>query len=372
MVILILNWRDTKHPQAGGAEVHYHEIFRRLVKKGHRVILLATRFAGCTDEVDRDGITVLRWGGAWLFNWEAPGLVRRAMKRFPIDIVIDDVNKIPFFTPRYMPKIPCGAFFHHLFGKTIYELAPLPMALYVLMLERMSAWGYRNTPVCTVSKSTVDDLVTHGFDAQRITVIENSVDTDLYTPDPSVPKEPDMLLYTGRLKRYKNVGIIMDAMKMLDAEDKRVRLVIAGSGDDEPALRAQARKLGLSERVIFTGYIDEQKKIDLYRRAAIFINPSFKEGWGITCIEAGACGTAVIANNAPGLRDSVVHGKTGLLYGENEALLLAECITQLFEHPSMRASMETAGREWALNFSWDKSAERMEEWLQAILSAKRS
>jgi len=371
MNILVLNWRDMKHPEAGGAEVHFMEIFKRLVGKGHGVTLLTTRFKGSTPEDVQDGIRVCRFGHTYTFNWEAPFLIRSLMRTTKIDCIIDDVNKIPFFTPRWFPSVKCGVFFHHLFGQTIFSLAARPMADYVLFLENMSGWGYRHVPCCTVSKSTASELANKGFDPRNISIIENSVDTDMYTPDPSIQKENDLLLYTGRLKRYKSLDILFDAVKRLSDEGMALRVIIAGSGDDEGYLKSYASKLGIGEKIRFLGYIDETMKIDLYRKAAIFINPSRKEGWGITSIEANACGTAVIANDAPGLRDSVRHEETGLLYKENDPVSLAGCIRQVIDDQRKRSLFEQQGRRWALRFSWDRSAEKVEQWLNQILSAKR-
>lgn len=370
MDILIINWRDIEHPEGGGAEIHLHEIFSRLVRKGHAVTLLTTAFPGAEREKDIGGIRVLRWGHTFTFNWEAPLLVRRLLADGQVDCIVDDVNKIPFFSPRWFPSAPTCAFFHHLFGKTVFELTNLPCALYVLMLERLSGWGYRNVPCCTVSKSTADDLAAHGFDRERIVVIENSVDTDRYSPVPAVAKEPGLLLYAGRLKSYKNVELLLDALASLLSRGRDLRLVVSGTGDHEPALKARAERLGLRERVRFMGYTEEERQIDLYRRATLFVNTSLKEGWGITNIEAGACGTAVVANDAPGLRDSVVDGETGLLYRENDRAHLEECIERLLDDESLRGRLESGGRTWALRFSWDRSAERVEEWLSKAVVRK--
>jgi len=370
MNILILNWRDIKHPEAGGAEVHLHEIFGRLVKKGHKVYLLTTRFKGSATEEDIHGIKVYRFGHKFIFNLEVPCLVRRILKRHWIDCIVDDVNKIPFFTPRWFPSKPSGVFFHHLFGKTIFNLTVFPCALYILSLEKMSAWGYRSVSCCTVSKSTAADLIAHGFEEEFITIIENSVDTDRYCPISSIPKEEGLLLYTGRLKKYKNVGIVLDVLRMLIHKGRNIRFVIAGTGDDEPNLKKQAERLGIKEHVQFLGYVSETKKIDLYRRAALFINPSLKEGWGITNIESGACGTAVIANDAPGLCDSVKHGKTGFLYRKNDRNDLMQCIEMLLDNPEKRREFEYGGRQWACFFSWDKSADKVETWLSGIVQKR--
>ncbi|MBN1128746.1 MAG: glycosyltransferase family 4 protein, partial [Chitinispirillaceae bacterium] len=371
MNILLLNWRDRRHPQAGGAEIHYHEIFRRIAAKGHRVMLLTTRFPGSAPTDEHDGIAIYRYGNTWAFNLQAPFLTGAFLKKHRVDCVIDDVNKIPFFTPRWFPRLPCGVFFHHLFGRTIFDLTAWPMARYIQFLEDRCPWGYRGVPCCTVSNSTREELCGRGFDPAAITIIENSVDTGHLTPGDPAAREPDLLLYTGRLKRYKNVDILLEALRLLNERGTRLRLAIAGSGDDEPRLRNLAATLGLGVQVTFEGQVSEERKIDLYRRAAVFVNPSHKEGWGITSIEAGACGTAVVANDAPGLRDSVVNGKTGLLYRENDENDLAACIERLIGDPALRRSMEQAGRKWAQGFSWDSSARKMEEWLERIVLGGR-
>jgi glycosyltransferase involved in cell wall biosynthesis len=367
MNILVLNWRDMKHPEAGGAEVHFQELFKRLVRKGHGVTLLTTRFRGSAREDRQDDIRVLRWGHTYTFNWEAPLLLRRLLRDQRFDCIVDDVNKIPFFTPRWFPRLPVCAFFHHLFGRTVFDLAPYPLALYVHLLERRSAWGYRNVPCCTVSNSTKADLVAHGFHDDRITIIENSVDTDRYTPPiPPDIKDDTTMVFAGRLKRYKNVALAIAAVADLLSTYPSIRLVVAGAGDDEDYLRSRARDLNVSDRVEFVGFVSEEEKIRLMQRATVFVNPSHKEGWGITNIEANACGTAVVANDAPGLRDSVLHGKTGLLYKENDRDDLVRCIDSLLGSPEKRQALEVGAREWALSFSWDSSAQKVEEWLSQV------
>ena len=178
MNILLVNWRDTKHPQAGGAEVHYHELFKRLVAKGHTVVLLTTRFPGSERQDVQDGIVVYRWGHTYLFNWEAPRFIPAIVKRHAIDCIIDDVNKIPFFTPLWFPKIPTGVFFHHLFGATIFEVTAWPLAMYIRFLENRIAWTYRRRSLLYGVEEHLFRIVARGFLSEHISIIENSVDID--------------------------------------------------------------------------------------------------------------------------------------------------------------------------------------------------
>ncbi|MDR2577688.1 MAG: glycosyltransferase family 4 protein [Chitinispirillales bacterium] len=368
MKILILNWRDMEHPEAGGAEVHFAEIFSRLANNGHAVTLLTTRFKGCEDDTVYRGIEVLRRGNNFVFNWEAPSIIKKLLKTGrSYDCIIDDVNKLPFFSNRRFPSIPCGVFFHHLFGKTVFGLTNPPMALYVYLMEKLCGRGYRKIECCAVSPSTAEELVKIGFDESKLTVIENGIDTGRYCIDKTVKREDDLLIYVGRLKKYKRVDNIFEAMSILEKKGRKLRLAVVGTGDDLPRLKKRARELGVDGRVDFAGFVNEDEKIKLLRKAAIFVNPSEKEGWGITNIEAAACGTPVVANNAPGLRDSVVNNETGLLYNENDVQSLVYSLQKLLDDGGLRKNFAACGRRWAEKFSWDASAQKVEQWLQKIV-----
>ena len=223
-----------------------------------------------------------------------------------------------------------------------------------------------------VSPSTAAELIANGFPPDNITIIENSVDTALYTADPAVVKEPDLLLYTGRIKRYKNLELLLLALKKLGDQGLRLRLTIAGNGDDQERLLKIVQDYALSDRVTFLGFVNEQTKIDLYRRSIALVNPSMKEGWGITSIEANACGTAVIANNVPGLRDSVKDRESGVLFKENDCEDLCLCIRKVATDNELRKKLERGALAWAQSFSWETSAQRMEQWLQKVVATHGS
>ncbi|MCL2218381.1 MAG: glycosyltransferase family 4 protein [Chitinispirillia bacterium] len=371
MNILALNWRDMEHPEAGGAEVHFTETFSRLVDKGHNVTLLTTRFKGCRPDTICRGIEVLRHGSNFTFNWEAPFIIKKALKAKKYDCIIDDVNKLPFYSNVWFKSIPCAVFYHHLFGKTVFGLTNPPMALYVYLMERVSPRIYSKTACCAVSTSTAEELVRHGMDKSGLTVIENGIDINRYCLDKSIQRDDDLLVFVGRLKKYKRVDAILEAMSIIENNSgRKLKLSVIGTGDDLLRLKKRAGGLGLEGRVDFVGFVDEDKKIELLRKAAIFVNPSEKEGWGITNIEAAACGVPVVANDAPGLRDSVVDSETGFLYANNDVQALASSIQKLLDDGRLKERLGINGRAWAEKFSWDASAKRIEEWLLKIVSEK--
>lgn len=358
--ILFINWRDIRNPEAGGAEVHLHEISRRIAALGHSVTLLASRYEGAPREEVIDGVRVVRVGGRFTFNFHVPGAFRKLAGEQTFDIVIDDINKIPFYTPVYV-RTPVLALAHHLFGRTIFLEASLPVALYVFLAESLIPVLYRNTRFVVVSNSTRDEMLLRGLKPGNVSIVYNAVDHSRYKPSPDMRSPEPLIGYVGRIKRYKRVDILLKALVIVKESVPDVRLRIAGSGDHLDALEALAGRLGISTRVDFMGFVTEQQKIDMLREAHVIANPSSKEGWGVTVIEANACGTPVIASNVPGLRDAVVDGETGLLvpYGDVEAL--AEKLVEVLRNRTLAESLKKNALEWAAKFNWDRSAEGMLE-----------
>ncbi len=367
--ILFVNWRDIANPEAGGAEIHLHEIAKRIASMQHVVTVLASCFPGCRKEEVIDGVRVIRRGGKFTFNWHVP-LAIREIAQEEFDVVIDDINKIPFYTPLYVRK-PLLAISHHLFGRTIFLETVFPLALYVYLSELMIPLVYRNTRIVAVSKSTKEDLVSKGIPPMNISVIHNAVDHSRYTPDFSKKSPRPLVAYLGRIKRYKRIDVLLRAFKKVASELNDARLAIAGSGDYLEDLKRLASKLGISECVDFLGFVSEDAKIDLLRKAHVVVNPSSKEGWGVTVIEANACGTPVIATDVPGLRDAVVQGRTGLLvpYGDVDAL--SNAVIKILRDNGLRSRLSEEALLWAKRFSWDESAKGLLDVIREVIENRK-
>jgi glycosyltransferase involved in cell wall biosynthesis len=146
---------------------------------------------------------------------------------------------------------------------------------------------------------------------------------------------------------------------------------VAGKGDHRPALEALASELGVGDAVDFLGFVTEGRKVDLFRRSWVHMLTSPKEGWGIANLEAAACGTANISSDAPGLRDSVVDGVTGLLVPHGDVERLSDAVARLLGDPELRDRMGREGRRFAAGFSWDGSARATEAFLQRLVTHSR-
>ncbi|MEX1139640.1 MAG: glycosyltransferase family 4 protein [Bacteroidota bacterium] len=369
MKILVLNWQDIRNPQGGGAEVHLHEIFKRIAARGHSVTLFCSRFPGAPAEEVIDGIRVIREGGRNLFNYRVYPKYLRQFRHERYDVVVDDVNKIPFFTPLFV-KEPLAGILHHLFGKSIFSETFFLPALYVLGAEKLALRVYRKTPMAVVSESTRQELLGSGFDDGLLSLVPNCVDQALYTPA-GQPPQPNLIGYLGRLKKYKSVEDLLSAVAVVLKETPDVRLVILGDGDARPSLERVADDLRITSHVDFLGYVPPAEKIRRLHSMSVVVNTSAKEGWGLTVIEANACGVPVIASDVPGLRDSVIHEKTGLLYEYGNIEELAEKILLILRDNNLRSRLSNEAVLWARQFNWERSADSMIGFLEGVIRNRR-
>ena len=167
MNILIFNWQDIKNPLSGGAEVHLHGVFSRIAAMGHDVTLFCSAFPGAPREETIGGIKIIREGGRYLFNYRVVFRYLTRFRKMPFDVLIDDLNKIPFLTPLYVRKALLGIT-HHLFRKSIFLEVPFPLAAYVYVTESLAIPLYRRIQFIVGSPSTHQELLEVGFKPERI------------------------------------------------------------------------------------------------------------------------------------------------------------------------------------------------------------
>jgi glycosyltransferase involved in cell wall biosynthesis len=356
--VLAVNFRDPAHPEAGGAELHLEHILLEAVRRGFRVTWLAAGFEGGAPEAAHRGIRIVRRGSWWSFGAAVPGVLRKEFANPPPDLVIEDINKAPCFTP-WGTSAPVAVIVPHLFGATAFREAPLPMALSVVLLESLIPAVYRRSRFHAISESTRDDLARRGIAPGRVAVVHCGIDHEHYRPDPGVRRSATpTVLFIGRLRRYKGLDWMLRAMPALRARVPEARLVVVGDGPHLPALRAATERLGLGDAVEFAGFLALPEKVRRLRESWVLVQPSPKEGWGLTVVEAGACGTAVVAADSPGLRDSVRDGETGLLVPWGDEARLAEALARVLEDGALRARLAAGGLAWAARFHWPDCGRR--------------
>lgn len=367
MRILVVNWQDRENPDAGGAELHLHETFGRLARAGHEVDLLCSGFRGATPRVSLDGLSVHRVGGRHSFPLHARRYYGSHLAARNHDVLVEDLNKVPLFTPWWKARHTV-VLVHHLFGATAFREVSPPVAALVWLLERPLPMAYRGLPFEAVSESTAADLAARGVPRTDVRVIHVGVDVHTLTPDPAVRASVPTFAYLGRLRRYKRVETLIRAFAYV--RDPDAVLEIAGAGPDRARLERLVGSLDLTRRVKFLGLISERAKLALLRRAWATLLASPKEGWGISNLESAACGTPVIAADAPGLRESVVDGETGYLVSPNTPLAFATAINRLAVAPQLVRMMSGSARAFAERFSWERTAANTIAHLEEIVGRR--
>lgn len=351
MRVLVLNWRDVKHPRSGGAEFFTQEIAKRLVGAGDEVEWFTAGFAGSPNEERVDGVKVVRSGQQWTVHTHAIRRYRGRLKgRF--DAVIDEVNTIPFFTPLWA-DIPCLMLIFQLAREVWWYESRFPLSAVGYLAEPIYLRFYRDVPVMTAADSTVDDLRSLGF-RNRLTTIP--VGIEQISPLLRTAKEPvPTFIYVGRLAPSKRVDDIIAAFAAYERVAGTAKLWLVGEGPDQTRLQRQVSRLGITADVEFLGRIPREEKHCRMARAHLLLMASAREGWGLVVTEANACGTPAVVYDVPGLRDSVRHGVSGLVVQPRPEALTDGMLT-MTRNRDLYNGLATEARSWSRQLNFDATA----------------
>jgi glycosyltransferase involved in cell wall biosynthesis len=360
--VLVLNERDPLHPNSGGAELHIHEIFRRLAAQGYQVTQLVSRGRGTAEHEVLDGIEIRRLGRIRFYYPRVAWTCARETRAGRYDVVVECLNKVPFYSPAYS-SIPVLVICHHLFGEVAFQQVAWPIAAAVWSAEQLIPPLYRKCQVVSISESSRDDLVARGLEPERVRVSHCGVEHPDFDVDTDSPR-PLQVAYLGRLEPYKNIDVMLRAMARLGDRFPDAEILVIGRGSARDDLAALAKELGISDRTRFTGFVTDEERNEILLGTRVCVCPSEKEGWGLTVIESNAAGTPVVATDAPGLRDSVRHGETGFLAQTRSVEAFADRIGELLSDDDLATRMSREALAWSKHFHWDTAATEMAEALE--------
>jgi glycosyltransferase involved in cell wall biosynthesis len=335
------------------------------------VTLFCSGWDGCLAEETIEGVRIIRRGNRYNFNLIAPFYLRRLAADNDFNILVEDINKIPFYTPLYL-KLKTLVVVPHLFATTVFQEINFVLGTYIYLAEKPLVPVYRGRKYNVISASTADDIAERGVPREDISVTHCGINNDFYSYDPAIEKygEPTVL-YLGRLKKYKSVQHLVQAFAVVKKTLPHARLMIVGAGDYREPLESLTNELGLTDSVEFTGFVSEEEKLLRLRRSHVAVLPSLKEGWGLTNIEANAVGTTVVAANVPGLKDSVKDGSSGLLYEYGDIAELSAKLLSILQDDDFRHKLQQGALEWAAQFNWDDAAAEFEKLLIDIVGDQR-
>jgi glycosyltransferase involved in cell wall biosynthesis len=363
MNILILNWRDPKHPNAGGAEIVTREHAKAWSEAGHSITWFSSFFQGAKEREIIDGIELIRKGDQVFgvqfhaFLWYLFGQHKK------YDLVIDQFHGIPFFTPVYI-RAKKLAFIHEV-TKNIWKFNPWPKPFNIIPYiigTIIEPWifklFYSQIPFLTVSQSTKEELIKWGIKRENISVIYNG--TSNYIPRRKVEKNlQKTIIFLGALAHDKGIEDALRVFAGIAAKKPEWEFWVAGKGDPEymRKLKKQAADLQI-KKITFFGYVSEAKKFELLKKAHVLINPSVREGWGLVNIEANTVGTPVIGYDVPGCRDSIKNGNTGTLVKVGDYNALVDVCIKLLMNKKNYQRMSVNAMTWSKRFSWPDATDK--------------
>jgi len=354
--VSMLAWRDLDDPEAGGSELHAANIAKLWAEAGIEVTMRTSYAAGHPQVSWRDGYRVIRKAGRYLVF---PRAAFSEMMGWHggRDGLVEIWNGMPFFSPLWS-RTPHVTWLHHVHAEMWQMTLPPNLAKFGNLLEsRIAPPIYRRTRIVTLSESSKHELVHDlGFKAKRVTVVPPGIDPH-YTPGPEgyAGKSPTPLVVAvGRLVPVKQFEQLVDALVQLKPQYPDLEAVIVGEGYKREELEAQIHEAGAERWISLPGRVDEDVKVDLYRRAWVLASASAREGWGMTVTEAAACGTPSVVSRVSGHEDAVVEGITGLLASGTEELRSG--MDRLLRDPEYRGRMSRAALEHAARFTWESTA----------------
>jgi glycosyltransferase involved in cell wall biosynthesis/O-antigen/teichoic acid export membrane protein len=347
--ILVLSDRDWTHPQGGGTGTNLFGQVSRWLAWGHRVTVVACSYPGAEPVEHHGRLTLIRTGGR---STVFPRVIWRGLRgKLPeADVVLEVINGITFLTPLWL-RPPRLALIHHVHRDHYVEEMGWKGKIAAYLLETAPLrYLYGGSRFLTISEASARDLAAHGIPRGQIEVGYIGVDAEAFEPDPGARAEEPTLLYLGRLKRYKRIEYLLDALEATPG----TMLDVAGEGDHRQPLEREIERRGLGERVRMHGHVSEQRKRELLRRSWVNLTASSAEGWCLTVMEAACSGTPSAALAVGGLPESIENGRTGLLARDPEDLTAQ--VRRLTGDREEVERLGRAARERALEFTWERTA----------------
>jgi glycosyltransferase involved in cell wall biosynthesis len=243
--------------------------------------------------------------------------------------------------------------------------------------------------IIATAPQEVEDLeYYYGADPTKITVVPCGVNLDLFSPLPQAESKKEiafsidnfLITYVGRLEERKGINTLLEAIHLVD--DPRIQAVIVGGPPTEKPFLSWAelntqpfkqyndliQQFGIENQVTFTGGKPQEELSKYYSAADVTVIPSYYEPFGMTAIEAMACGSSVIASRVGGLKSTVKENKVGALFDPRSAEQLAEKIKIILDQPSMNTEMRRNARPYVEeNFSWKVVAKEVAQVYQELL-----
>lgn len=348
----MLAWRDLDDDEAGGSEVHAHNIAAIWAQSGLDVTMRTSASVGRPAEDVRDGYKVSRRAGRYGVFIRTP-LAEIAGRLGPSDALVEIWNGMPFLSPLWF-RGPRSIWLHHVHGPMWEMSLPKPLAVFGNTLEsKIAPKIYRNQPIVTLSESSRDEIIEDlGIPSKNVSVVMPGVDP-YFTPGGSKSPTP-LAVAVGRLVPVKDFHRLIGIVARVHEVVPDLELVIVGEGYERDDLTRLIRDLGAEGYIRLAGRVPDEELRELYRRSWMAVSASVREGWGMTLTEAAACGTPSVATDIAGHSDAVSAQRSGLLRRSDDDLV--DAMVSVATDPELRSKLNTGALERAGELTWERAA----------------
>ncbi|WP_022872044.1 glycosyltransferase [Nesterenkonia alba] len=370
---------DTYPPDVNGAAVFGYRLAKHMTARGHEVHIAAARPGPGPDTVEyRDEATIHRFRSFKAptheyFRLCLPWTVEPAMHRLVQELKPDVVHVQCHYMIGKAAILAAEACrvrlvaTNHFMPENLDPFLPFPQWFKRIVSTNswrdMSRLMGKASVVTTPTPLAAETMRAKGG-FERVLPLSNGIDVDYYAPRPgeSIPsREVPTVLFVGRLAVEKNVDVLIDAVARTDP-DLGITAEIVGDGEQRDRLREQIAELGVQDRVVMRGHIDDAELRRAYIAADVFCQPGTAELQSLVSLEAMSAGKPVILANALALPHLVSEGENGYLFEPYDADDLAEKLTRIFaKDPVERVAMGAVSRQRANQHAIDKTMSTYEE-----------
>lgn len=356
MNITILSLRGpTRKGIRGGAREYIEEISKGLVKNGHDVNIIcgAEPSKDLYESEIIDGVNIIRVGKT---RWSIFSIIKHYIQnlRDKTDVLIENMVSFPMYVPLFKGKKKNYTIVHHLTGKEYFKTHGRLIALLGYFMESVTLRVfYRNSNFIAVSNFTKNALTLNGINNRKIYIVNPGI-RENYFFQAEKSKNPT-IFFLGRYSGTggnKKVDHLIEAFRQVQIKIPNAELFIGGKGDNIDILKEKAAGYNIE----FLGLLTDEEKRSYMQKSWIFASPSLAEGFGITWIEANACGTPVVAYKINGL--DTVNESCSIMVEKNNINELANAIVKLCEGKNKILSMQNQCIKNADKYTWSSSVDK--------------
>jgi glycosyltransferase involved in cell wall biosynthesis len=363
-------------PEGGGLENYIYNVSKGLLKKGYKITILCSTKKGEDKEETIDGIRVIRQKPDFIFSNTPIKLsllsdITKLIKENDFDLInahmpvpyyadvaaiASKLSRKPFIATTHADNVK-GTFLMNAITNIynyIFYLTTLSLSKEIIT---PSPYYYEHSKFLKYFKRKLE-LVPPGVDIKKYSPRKSSEIYEKY----NIPKNAKVILFAGQMGKFhvhKGVDYLIKAFKLV-LDKTPAYLVLVGGGDMIGEYKQACKKLGIQDRVFFSGFISERELIEHYRFSSVVVLPStIQEGFGMVLIEGNACGKPVVGTDVGGISYVVKDGQTGLLVPPKDHKALAHAMLRIITDKSLANRMGKNGQMMVKdNFTWDKAVDR--------------